>query len=212
VAEVWEEPQTSEIWLDIQGRDNLAMAIGAGGANIRAANRLVNRRIMAVLSPEPAEGMDLRRKSQDLTGIVAAIVRNNVPEVATNKIEIVGVGYLPNEACKVGVRATGTHPNPVGACLGKNGDHLPAIRAALGGCPLSFFVWTDDPRQLVINALYPLEEDDIISFQENPDGSLSLVVSDDRVGAVVGKSGRQLRAAELVLNRTVYVQPPAQES
>lgn len=220
VKQCWEDTAGKEIWLDVDNPQNASVAIGSGGANIRAANKLVGRRLMVFSAPLPdlpgrqGEPSSEERGAWRLDQAVISAVRNNVPEVAKGDIEIMAVGYVKREACLIAVRGADRNLRAIATCVGKQGRRASAIKAALNVPYVLFFDWDPDPCRLAINALPQLTGEDVVGIDADVNSDqirIKVRTGGDRESAVA-KVGRNLKAAQLAIGRPILFSEDGEES
>jgi transcription termination/antitermination protein NusA len=89
----------------------------------------------------------------------------------------------------------------MGMAIGRSGETIKKVQKAIGK-PVELVEWADDAKQFVMNSLNPQYITEI-RVSERADGSktLTVVVSESKKGAVLGKGGRNAEKARLLARR-----------
>lgn len=122
---------------------------------------------------------------------VRQLLVQEVPEVNDGTIIIDKIVRDPGYRTKLTVRSTDPKIDPVGACVGMRGNRVKNIVRELHNEKIDIIPFSDDPIELLQNALSPIE---IRKISLNEDEHLiSIVVDDDDFAAVIGKKGMNAR-------------------
>jgi N utilization substance protein A len=84
--------------------------------------------------------------------------------------------------------------DPVGACVGMRGTRVQAIIRELRGEKIDIVEWSDDPIQLVTNALSPAKVQRV-SIVDDKERVVEVVVEDRQLSLAIGKKGQNVRLA-----------------
>jgi len=125
--------------------------------------------------------------------LVKRLMENAIPELAEGVIEIVGIARDPGDRTKICVATHNPKVDPVGACLGKNGVRIKDVIDALGGEKIDIFKYSEDPQELVKNAVQPARVIEVIIDQR--ERSAIAIVPDDQLSLAIGKKGQNARLA-----------------
>ena len=94
-----------------------------------------------------------------IAGLLAEVLKAEVPEVADGSVVIKGVSRVSGKMSKVAVAAGDLSDrsavDPVLACVGAENARLRAIRERLGGEVCQILPWREDPEAFVAEALFP---------------------------------------------------------
>ena len=93
--------------------------------------------------------------SRTSPGLLMKLFEMEVPEIYEGIVRIVAVAREPGERTKIAVASRDPDVDPVGACVGMKGTRVQAIIRELRGEKIDIVEWSDDPIQLVPNALSP---------------------------------------------------------
>jgi len=95
-----------------------------------------------------------------------AILREHIPELQQGKVEAVATARQAGVRSKIAIRAISPSMDPVACCSSEGRQE--AIETALGET-IEFLPWSNDPRQLLVASLYPLEASEISEIQIDQD-------------------------------------------
>jgi transcription termination/antitermination protein NusA len=128
---------------------------------------------------------------------VHQLIAREVPEIREGSVVIERIVRDPGYRTKLAVRSVDGKVDPVGACVGMRGLRVKNVMSELKSEKIDIIPFSDDPVELLQNALNPIEIRKISVNQE--DGTISIVVDDENFASVIGKKGMNLRLnSELV--------------
>ena len=115
-----------------------------------------------------------------------------VPELAEGTIEIKSIAREPGNRTKVAVASNSESVDPVGALVGQRGTRVMAVNNELGNEKIDIAEWSDDPEQLIANALSPakVERVEILPRRE-----ARAFVPESQLSLAIGKGGQNVRLA-----------------
>ena len=87
--------------------------------------------------------------------LVKKLFALEVPEIADGSVEIAAIAREAGHRTKIAVRSTRSGLNAKGACIGPMGGRVRNVMAELHGEKIDIVDWSDDPAELVANALSP---------------------------------------------------------
>lgn len=114
-----------------------------------------------------------------------------VPELSDGVIEIKNIVREAGYRAKIVVSSTDPRVDPVGACVGMRGNRVKNIVRELNNEKIDIIPASDDPIELLQNALNPIEIKKI-SINEQ-DRIVTIVVEDEDFPTVIGKRGMNAR-------------------
>ena len=117
--------------------------------------------------------------------MVGELFKLEVPEISEQVIEIKAIARDPGSRTKIAVKTNDNRIDPVGACVGMRGSRVQAVSNELGNERLDIVIWDDDPAQLLINSMGPVEITSIILDEAK--GSMDVVVTQDTLAQAIGK-------------------------
>lgn len=135
---------------------------------------------------------------------VKQLLAQEVPELADGTISIEKIVREPGYRSKLIVRTNDSKVDPVGACIGMRGVRIKNIVRELNNEKLDVIPYTQDPMQLLQQALSPVQ---IRKLRVNEDESeVFIVVEDEEFGAAIGKKGANARLIGELLGIHLEVQ------
>ncbi|MBP7074957.1 MAG: transcription termination/antitermination protein NusA [Rhabdochlamydiaceae bacterium] len=135
---------------------------------------------------------------------VRQLFLQEVPELQDNTVTIERIVRDAGYRTKLVVRSHDSKVDPVGACVGVRGSRVKNIIRELNNEKIDIIPYTDDPIQLLVNALAPIEPRKI---DVSEDGSMvSIIVDDENYPAVLGKRGMNARLNGELIDAELQVQ------
>lgn len=122
---------------------------------------------------------------------VRQLMTQEVPELSDGTITIEKIVRDPGYRTKLTVRSSDPKVDPVGACVGMRGMRVKNVMRELHNEKIDIIPATNDPIELLQNALNPIEIRKINI--NNEDQIISIVVDDADFAAVLGKRGMNAR-------------------
>lgn len=135
---------------------------------------------------------------------VKQLLVQEVPEVNDGIIIIDKIVRDPGYRTKLTVRSIDAKVDPVGACVGMRGNRVKNIVRELHNEKIDIIPFSQDPIELLQNALSPIEIRKINLNDE--DKVISIVVEDDDFAAVIGKKGMNARLNSRLIGYDLEVQ------
>lgn len=125
--------------------------------------------------------------------LVKRLFEAEVTEVKDGIVEIKSISREAGSRTKMAVATNDPDVDPVGACVGLNGQRVNAIVHELRGEKIDIINWSDDPAILIENALSPAK---VLSVNvEEAEKSAKVVVPDYQLSLAIGKEGQNARLA-----------------
>lgn len=135
---------------------------------------------------------------------VRQLLIQEVPEVNDGTIIVDKMVREAGYRTKLTVRSTDPKIDPVGACVGMRGNRVKNIVRELHDEKIDIIPFSQDPIELLQNALAPIEIRKI-SLNED-DKTISIVVDDENFAAVIGKKGMNARLNSRLVGYNLEVQ------
>lgn len=126
-------------------------------------------------------------------GLLKKLFELEVPEIYEGIVKIVAAAREPGARSKIAVTSRDSDVDPVGACVGMRGARVQAVVQELRGEKIDIVPWDRDPARFVCNAIQPAEVSRVIIDEAN--GSMELVVPDDKLSLAIGRRGQNVRLA-----------------
>jgi N utilization substance protein A len=127
-----------------------------------------------------------------------------VPEINDGTVIIDKIVRDAGYRTKLTVRSTDPKVDPVGACVGMRGNRVKNVVRELHNEKIDIIPYSQDPVELLQNALSPIEIRKI-NINEDED-VISIVVDDDDFAAVIGKKGMNARLNSQLIGFELEVQ------
>ena len=125
--------------------------------------------------------------------LVKRLFESEVTEVKDGIVEIKSIAREAGSRTKIAVWSNDPDVDPVGACVGMNGQRVNAIVNELRGEKIDIINWSDNPAILIENALSPAK---VISVAADPEEkTASVIVPDYQLSLAIGKEGQNARLA-----------------
>lgn len=135
---------------------------------------------------------------------VRQLLIQEVPEVSDGTIIIDKIVREAGYRTKLTVRSTDLKVDPVGACVGMRGNRVKNIVRELHNEKIDIIPFSQDPIELLQNALAPIEIRKINLNEE--ERVISIVIDDDDFAAVIGKKGMNARLNSRLIGYDLEVQ------
>ncbi len=148
--------------------------------------------------------------SRSAPEFMAALFRQEVPEVYEGIIQIVAVARDPGSRAKIAVYSNDGSIDPVGACVGMRGSRVQAVVNELQGERIDIIPWTDDAATFIVNALQPAEVTKVVLDQE--ESRIEVVVPDEQLSLAIGRRGQNVRLASQLSGWSIDIMTEEQES
>jgi N utilization substance protein A len=129
-------------------------------------------------------------------GLLRKLFEMEVPEIYEGIVSIVAVAREPGARSKIAVTSRDIDVDPVGACVGMRGSRVQAVVTELRGEKIDIVPWDREPARFVCNSIQPAEVSRVIIDESN--GSMELVVPDDKLSLAIGRRGQNVRLASLL--------------
>ena len=126
--------------------------------------------------------------------LLIKLFEQEVPEIYDGTVMIRGAVREAGDRAKVAVYSRERDVDPVGACVGMKGTRVQAIIRELRGEKIDIVEWSEDPVQLVMNALSPAKVQRV-SIVDDRDRIMEVVVEDKQLSLAIGKKGQNVRLA-----------------
>jgi N utilization substance protein A len=126
-------------------------------------------------------------------GLLKALFALEVPEIDEGIVEIMAVAREPGHRSKIAVASNEPAVDPVGACVGPKGSRVRMVVNELRGEKIDVVPWSDDPGELVANALQPAKVNRVIVDPESQ--TAQVIVPDYQLSLAIGKEGQNARLA-----------------
>lgn len=140
--------------------------------------------------------------------LVKRLFEAEVTEVKEGIVEIKSISREAGDRTKMAVSSNDPNVDPVGACVGLNGARVNAIVNELGGEKIDIVNWSDDPAELIENALSPAK---VVSVDVNEqEMSAKVIVPDYQLSLAIGRQGQNARLAARLTGYKIDIKSESQ--
>ena len=151
-------------------------------------------RVKAVITDVSAEGKGpsivVSRRSPER---IKELFELEVPEIADDLVEIVGVAREPGFRSKIAVISHADGVDPVGACVGPRGSRVRMVVSELRGEKIDIIPYNEEPARFVAKALSPARVREVLVDDETKEATV--IVPDDQLSLAIGREGQNARLA-----------------
>ena len=124
---------------------------------------------------------------------VKRLFEEEVTELQDGIVEIKSIAREAGSRTKIAVYTEDPNVDPVGACVGINGDRVNAIVDERRGEKIDIITWGDDPAVLIENALSPAKVISVTADEEEK--TARVIVPENQLSLAIGKEGQNARLA-----------------
>lgn len=135
--------------------------------------------------------------------MVAQLFMQEVPELIDGIVEIKKIVRDAGYRTKMAVSTTDSKVDPLGACVGVRGTRVKNIIRELNNEKIDIIPFSNDPIQLLKNALDPVIIKKLDYNKE--EGTVTIVVDDEDYPTVLGKKGMNARLNAKLIDMTLLV-------
>ena len=140
---------------------------------------------------------------------IAKLFELEIPEIASGAVEIKNIAREAGSRSKIAVVSKQDGIDPVGSCVGQKGVRISTIISELGGEKIDIIEWSDNPEDLIGNALSPAK---IISVKANEKTrEAEVTVDEDQLSLAIGKMGQNVRLAAKITGWKIDIKSKAGE-
>ncbi|MGW3247857.1 transcription termination factor NusA [Streptomyces sp. NPDC001070] len=143
--------------------------------------------------------------------LVKKLFALEVPEIADGSVEISAIAREAGHRTKIAVRSGRSGLNAKGACIGPMGARVRAVMAELNGEKIDIVDWSDDPAEMVANALSParVSKVEIVDMSAR---SARVTVPDYQLSLAIGKEGQNARLAARLTGWRIDIRPDTEQA
>jgi transcription termination/antitermination protein NusA len=138
--------------------------------------------------------------------LVRKLFALEVPEIADGSVEIAAIAREAGHRSKIAVYSNRQGLNAKGACIGPMGGRVRNVMAELHGEKIDIVDWSDDPAEMVANALSParVNKVEIVDLAQR---SARVIVPDYQLSLAIGKEGQNARLAARLTGWRIDIRP-----
>ena len=140
--------------------------------------------------------------------LVKKLFESEVTEIKDGTVEIKSIAREAGSRSKIAVWSNNPNVDPVGACVGVNGSRVNAIVSELFGEKIDIINYSENPGELIQNALSPAK---IVNVFADPEAqTANVVVPDSQLSLAIGKAGQNARLAAKLTNYKIDIKSETQ--
>ncbi|MEU2900708.1 transcription termination factor NusA [Streptomyces sp. NPDC001273] len=143
--------------------------------------------------------------------LVKKLFALEVPEIADGSVEISAIAREAGHRTKIAVRSTRSGLNAKGACIGPVGGRVRSVMGELNGEKIDIVDWSDDPAEMVANALSParVSKVEVVDLAAR---SARVTVPDYQLSLAIGKEGQNARLAARLTGWRIDIRPDTEQT
>ena len=151
-------------------------------------------RVRAVVFEVKAQGNRVRVVlSRTRPQLVQRLFEQEIPELGEEIISIRSISREPGYRSKVAVSTVDSGVDPIAVCVGYRGSRIKAVREELAGEHIDVVNFSDDPEELIPNALQPAAVEQVLLCDMI--GRAIVLVQEDQLSLAIGRRGQNVRLA-----------------
>lgn len=141
---------------------------------------------------------------------IKRLFEQEVPEIHDGIVTIKSIAREAGSRSKVAVYSKDPMVDPLGACVGPNGNRVNTIVRELSGEKMDIVVWSDEPAKFIQAALSPAE---VVRVDVDKEGmTASVIVPDHQLSLAIGKEGQNARLAARLTGYKIDIKSETQAS
>ena len=186
----------------VDERGNVLLDLGKTQADLRLDSQIpgeryrVGDRVRVVITE--VENREKRgtviKISRTSPLFVRRLFEEGVTEIEDGLVEIMHVSREAGSRTKMSVRSLDPNIDPIGSCVGRNGERVRNVVTELGGNEqIDIIVWNEEPAWYIVNSLNPAKS--VACLVDEDEKKAFLTVSDQQLSLAIGKSGQNVRLA-----------------
>ena len=125
--------------------------------------------------------------------LVKRLFEAEVTEIKDGTVEIKNIAREAGARTKMSVWSNNPNVDAVGACVGVNGARVNAVVSELGGEKIDIINWSENPANLIENALSPAKV--VAVMADDEEKTAQVVVPDYQLSLAIGRDGQNARLA-----------------
>ncbi|MDV3168138.1 MAG: transcription termination factor NusA [Candidatus Phytoplasma stylosanthis] len=142
--------------------------------------------------------------SRTHTHFVLEIFKEFIPEIQEGIVEIIEIARIPSIRVKIGLLSHNKDIEPIGSCIGKKNTRIQNIIKILKSEKIDLFLWSDNPEELIKNALQPAKIKKIEIINEKKKIA-SVFVEKEQISLAIGKLGSNVQLASQVTKWNISI-------
>ncbi|HVL80720.1 MAG TPA: transcription termination factor NusA [Actinomycetota bacterium] len=143
-------------------------------------------------------------------GLVRKLFEMEVPEIQDGLVEIKAIAREAGHRTKLAVASNDINIDAKGACVGPKGSRVRAVVNELRGEKIDVVLWSDDPSDLIVEALSPARVREVVIDEDTK--TATVVVPDSQLSLAIGKEGQNARLAARLTGWRIDIKSESQYS
>ena len=141
--------------------------------------------------------------SRGNAAFIEYLFRQEVPELETGAVEIMGIAREAGRRTKIAVRSNMAGADPVGTFVGGRGVRVQAVINEIGDRErIDVINWSDNPSEYIREALSPAE----VARVEIDGKKATVYVKEDQQSIAIGRQGQNVRLASKLTGYDIDVE------
>ena len=161
--------------------------------------------VLSVVQTNKGPVINVSRTHPDL---VKHLFEQEVPEINDGVVEIKAVSREAGNRSKIAVHTQNSDVDPIGSCVGQNGNRVNHISAELGGERIDIIQWNEDPIKFISAALSPSKVSTVVV--NNATKASRVIVPDNQLSLAIGKEGQNARLASRLTGWRIDIRSESQ--
>ncbi len=142
-------------------------------------------------------------------GFVRRLFETEIPELADGTIQMYQCVREPGIRSKVAVFSNNEKIDPIGACIGANGNRIGSILKELNGERVDLILYSEEPSEFIKNALSPAKNV-IVNITDPVKREALAIVDDENLSLAIGKKGSNIKLASRLTKYKIEVKTMSQ--
>jgi N utilization substance protein A len=156
--------------------------------------------VLSVDSTGRGSGITLSRSHPNF---VRKLFELEVSELSDGTISIKALAREAGYRTKLAVTTSKDKIDPVGACVGVRGSRVKNIVRELNNEKIDLFKWTDNIKELAVDALKPAKLKNVVFDEENK--RVKVTVDEENYSLALGRRGQNARLASKILGYEIDI-------
>jgi len=141
--------------------------------------------------------------SRSHENFVKKLFRLEIPEIASDVIEIKELAREAGSRSKVAVYTENENIDPIGSCVGQKGARIQTIINELNGEKIDIIKYEEDPAKYITNALLPAKISSVHLDEKKKIATVT--VPQDQLSLTIGREGQNVRLASKLTGWTINI-------
>lgn len=139
-------------------------------------------------------------------GLVKRLFEKEVSEIFDGTVEIKSIAREAGSRTKIAVYSKDSNIDPVGSCIGENGNRIRSIISQINGEKIDVIKYSEDPVKFISSALSPAE---IISVEilDSDKRMCRVTVPEKQLSLAIGNKGQNARLAARLTGWKIDIKP-----